>query len=112
MAGTKRRKPNEISEVLMVEEPQVDLVLPSPKGYLRRCSNVATWSSRNEGTGDRCNLNGHPIRKATGHNYWKEHSVRVAWMNFITSVASRILKLEKEDNLIGYGTNTQRWKSV
>merc|ERR1719447_2765936 len=34
MAGTKRRKPNEISEVLMVEEPQVDLA----------------WSSRNEGT--------------------------------------------------------------
>ena len=90
MAGTKRRKPNEISEVLMVEEPQVDLALPSPKGYLRRCSKVATWSSRNEGTGDRCNLNGHPIRKATGHNYWKEHSVRVAWMNFITSFATRI----------------------
>ena len=40
MAGTKRRKPNEISEVLMVEEPQVDLALPSPKGYLRRCSKV------------------------------------------------------------------------
>ena len=36
MAGTKKRKPSEISEVLMVEEPQVDLVLPSPKGYLRR----------------------------------------------------------------------------
>ena len=74
--------------------------------FLGKISNASELTV--QGRGDRCNLKGHPIKKATGHNYnWEEHSIRVAWVNFITSFATSLIKerLEKENNQIGYGTD-------